>query len=74
MISEKEIDNAVYRLFLARMKLGMFDPAEIVSYAQIPFDINNSQKHDELSLKTAQSSMTLLKNNGVLPIDINNIK
>ena len=73
LISEKEIDTAVYRLFLARMKLGMFDPAEIVSYAQIPFDINNSQKHDELSLKTAQSSMTLLKNNGVLPIDINKI-
>ena len=73
LISEKEIDNAVYRLFLARMKLGMFDPAEIVSYAQIPFDINNSQKHDELSLKTALSSMTLLKNNGVLPIDINKI-
>jgi beta-glucosidase len=56
------------------MKLGMFDPAEIVSYTQIPFDINNSQKHDELSLKTAQSSMTLLKNNGVLPINTNNIK
>ena len=73
LISEKEIDIAVYRLFLARMKLGMFDPAEIVSYAQIPFDINNSQKHDELSLKTALSSMTLLKNNGVLPIDINKI-
>ncbi|MDA9285013.1 glycoside hydrolase family 3 C-terminal domain-containing protein [Flavobacteriaceae bacterium] len=73
LISEKEIDTAVYRLFLARMKLGMFDPAEIVSYSQIPFDINNSQKHDELSLKTAQSSMTLLKNNGVLPIDINKI-
>ena len=73
LISEKEINTAVYRLFLARMKLGMFDPAEIVSYAQISFDINNSQKHDELSLKTAQSSMTLLKNNGVLPIDINKI-
>ncbi|MDB4213048.1 glycoside hydrolase family 3 C-terminal domain-containing protein [Flavobacteriaceae bacterium] len=73
LISEKEIDIAVYRLFLARMKLGMFDPAEIVSYAQIPFDINNSQKHDELSLKTALSSMTLLKNNGALPIDINKI-
>ena len=73
LISEKEIDTAVYRLFLARMKLGMFDPAEIVSYAQIPFDINNSQKHDELSLKTALSSMTLLKNNGVLPIKTNSI-
>ena len=74
LISEKEIDNAVYRLFLARMKLGMFDPAEIVSYAQIPFEINNSQKHDELSLKTALNSMTLLKNSGALPINTNNTK
>ena len=74
LISEEEIDTAVYRLFLARMKLGMFDPAEIVSYAQIPYDNNNSHKHDELSLKTALGSMTLLKNNGALPIDINNIK
>jgi beta-glucosidase len=52
LINENEIDTAVYRLFLARMKLGMFDPPEIVSYAQIPFDINNSEKHDQLSLKT----------------------
>ncbi len=74
LISEKEIDTAVYRLFLARMKLGMFDPAEMVSYAQTPFNINNSQKHDELSLKTALNSMTLLKNNGVLPIDIDSVK
>jgi len=74
LISEKEIDTAVYRLFLARMKLGMFDPAEIVSYAQIPFSVNNSEKHNELSLKTALNSMTLIKNNGVLPINTNNIK
>ena len=74
LISEKEIDTAVYRLFLARMKLGMFDPDEMVSYAQTSFNINNSQKHDELSLKTALNSMTLLKNNGVLPIDIDSIK
>ena len=74
LINENEIDTAVYRLFLARMKLGMFDPAKIVSYAQIPFDINNSKKHDELSLKTALNSMTLLKNDGALPININVIK
>ena len=74
LISENEIDTAVYRLFLARMKLGMFDPPEIVSYAQIPFDINNSEKHDQLSLKTALNSMTLLKNEGVLPINTDIIK
>jgi len=74
LINENEIDTAVYRLFLARMKLGMFDPPEIVSYAQIPFDINNSEKHDQLSLKTALNSMTLLKNEGALPINTGIIK
>ncbi|MGY8919559.1 MAG: glycoside hydrolase family 3 C-terminal domain-containing protein, partial [Flavobacteriales bacterium] len=74
LITEKEIDIAVYRLFLARMKLGMFDPPKVVPYAQIPFEINNSKKHDELSLKTALSSMTLLKNEGVLPINLDIVK
>ncbi|MCP4411245.1 MAG: hypothetical protein GY808_01540, partial [Gammaproteobacteria bacterium] len=36
-IDEGEIDLSVYRLMLARMKLGMFDPPEIVPYAQIPY-------------------------------------
>ena len=74
LITEKEIDIAVYRLFLARMKLGMFDPPKVVPYAQIPYEINNSKKHDELSLKTALSSMALLKNEGVLPINLDIVK
>src|SRR5919112_737381 len=35
-ISEGEIDTAVKRLFEARFRLGMFDPPEMVQYAQIP--------------------------------------
>ena len=35
LISEPEIDVAVTRLMLARMKLGMFDPPEMVPYARI---------------------------------------
>lgn len=69
-----EIDLSVYRLMLARMKLGMFDPIEIVPYAQIPFEINNSKAHDEMALKMAQKSMTLLKNEGILPLNKSKIK
>lgn len=74
MIDEAEIDLAVYRLMLARMKLGMFDPPEIVKYAQIPYSVNNRPEHDELALKMAQKSMTLLKNDGVLPLDKGSLK
>ena len=36
LISEEEIDVAVRRLMLARMKLGMFDPDEMVPWSGIP--------------------------------------
>ena len=74
MIDECEIDRAVYRLMLARMKLGMFDPPEKVPYAQIPYSVNNCKAHDAVALAMAQKSMTLLKNNGLLPLDKTRIK
>lgn len=76
LITEMEIDIAVKRLFMARFKLGMFDPPEMVPYTQIPYDKNNSEEHRRLSLKVAQESIVLLKNeNKLLPLknDINTI-
>ena len=74
LIGVKEIDLSVYRLMLARMKLGMFDPIELVPYAQIPFELNNRKAHDDLALKMAHKSMTLLKNEGILPLNKKLIK
>jgi len=34
-LKESEIDVALTRLFTARMKLGMFDPPEMVPYSKI---------------------------------------
>ena len=62
LISEAEIDAAVKRLFLARFRLGMFDPASQVSYSSIPFSENDSAAHAALSLQAARASMVLLKN------------
>ena len=71
-ITEKEVDVSVKRLFTARFKLGMFDPPERVPYAQIPLSENDSEAHRQLSVKAAQESIVLLKNeNGVLPLDKN---
>jgi beta-glucosidase len=62
LISEAEIDVSVKRLMTARFRLGMFDPPEMVHYAQIPFSENDSPAHRELALQAARESLVLLKN------------
>src|SRR6202167_594343 len=44
-ITDKDIDTTLRRLFTARMKLGLFDPASMVPYAQIPESELDSQPH-----------------------------
>lgn len=69
LLSEKELDVSVKRLFTARMKLGMFDPPERVKWAQIPFSVNDSPQHARLAEETARKSIVLLKNAGnTLPL------
>jgi beta-glucosidase len=73
-LKESEIDIAVTRLFTARMKLGMFDPPEMVPYNKIDESQLNSAAHRALALKLANESMVLLKNDGVLPLKTAGIK
>jgi len=69
LISEAEIDVAVKRLMVARFRLGMFDPPELVKYAQIPYSANDTPAHRALSLEAAHKSIVLLKNaDGTLPL------
>jgi beta-glucosidase len=74
LISEKEIDTAVARLFEARFRLGLFDPPGKVPFAQIPISENDTPEHEALALRVARESVVLLKNNGVLPLDRAKIK
>lgn len=67
-LQEKDIDVALRRLLRARFLLGMFDPPEMVPYAQIPISENDTEAHRQLALTTARESMVLLKNDGVLPL------
>lgn len=68
LISEAEIDTAVKRLMTMRFRLGLFDPPEMVKYAQIPFSENDSEEHHKLSLQAARESIVLLKNDNLLPL------
>ena len=69
LITEAEIDTSVKRLLRARFKLGMFDPAERVPYALIPFSVVDSPQNHDLALEAARKSIVLLKNDGnALPL------
>lgn len=61
-ISERQIDVSVKRLFTIRFKLGLFDPVEMVEYAQTPPSVLESEAHQAHALKMAQQSIVLLKN------------
>jgi beta-glucosidase len=68
LVKESEIDVSVVRLFEARFKLGQFDSPDSVKYAQIPFSAVHSATNAALAKRTAEESMVLLKNDGVLPL------
>ena len=62
LLTESEIDRSLRRLVLARFRLGMFDPPEMVKYARIPYQENDSPAHRQLALEAARKSIVLLKN------------
>jgi beta-glucosidase len=70
LIAESDIDVSVQRLMLARMKLGMFDPDEMVPWSGILLDQVAGNSHKEVAREMARKSMVLLKNDrNTLPID-----
>jgi beta-glucosidase len=69
LLAESDIDRVLHRLLLARFRLGMFDPPELVRYARIPYSENDSPAHRQLALEAAHKSIVLLKNdNHTLPL------
>jgi beta-glucosidase len=74
LLSEEDINIAIKRLFLTRMRLGMFDPASKVKYSKIKYSVVDSTKHRALAHKASQESIVLLKNNQLLPLNKKKIK
>ena len=74
LISEKEIDEALYHTLWTRFRLGLFDPAEKVPFSKYSLKDNDLPAHGQVALELARQSIVLLKNNGVLPLDRTKLK
>jgi beta-glucosidase len=67
-LPESTLDRSLIRLFTARIKLGMFDPPDMVPYTKIDEKELDSAEHRAHARKLANESMVLLKNDGLLPL------
>jgi beta-glucosidase len=68
-ITESEINRSLERLFVARFRLGMFDPPEKVPYSKITISENDSSAHRKVARDAERKAIVLLKNDsGVLPL------
>src|SRR5205807_1286835 len=69
LLSNTDVDRAVKRLFEARFRLGMFDPAERVPWSKLTMADNDTPAHRQLALEAARKSIVLLKNDrNTLPL------
>jgi len=69
LISEKEINQALYYTLWIRFRLGLFDPAEKVPYSKYTIKDNDTPENRQVALEVARQSLVLLKNDGILPLD-----
>ena len=69
-ISEAEIDKCLVRVFTTRYLLGMFETTE---FDNISYDVVECESHSDLSIQAAIDSTVLLKNDGLLPLNKENL-
>ena len=72
LVTEEQITRAAVCLMTTRMRLGLFDSD--CEYDSIPYSENDSDAHTALALQTARESFVLLKNDGVLPANLDQIR
>ena len=68
LLKEADLNRTLERLFVARIRLGLFDPPAQVKYAELPFSEVRSAANQAVALQASRESIVLLKNDGILPL------
>ena len=69
LLSEVDLDRALRRLFIARFRLGLFDPPSSIPFSRLTAADNDTEAHLQLAVRVARESLVLLKNkNNFLPL------
>ena len=70
LVNRSTIDQAVSRLLRLQLRLGFFDPPEMVTYRSVPMQVVNSPTHRALAVVAAREGIVLLRNhNELLPLN-----
>ena len=70
LVTEADVDVALARLLAMHMRLGFYDPPDMVPYTSIGMEVVNSAAHRGLAAEAARQGLVLLRNaRGLLPLD-----
>lgn len=75
LVSEETLTRAVERLYVSKMRLGIFDAPEHVPFNTIDYSVVDSKEQKAFNLEVAKKTLCLLKNeDSVLPLDKSKLK
>ena len=70
LFNESTLDQALVRQYSSLVKLGYFDPVDATPYRFLAWSDVSTPASEYLAYKAAVEGITLLKNDGILPLSI----